>query len=68
MEVNAYEDETIDYEGGTVDTRKGCVELVASTDVNVNPANACADSDEDDDGGYDGGGGEINYFDDDLSE
>lgn len=64
--ANAYEDESIDYEEGTVD--KGCVELVPSAEINVNPANAGAGSDDDDDENDDDDDGEVNYFDDELSE
>lgn len=65
--ANTFEDETIDYEDGTVE--KGCVELVSSADVNVNPTNAGVGSDDDDDDDNDEDeDGEVNYFDDDLSE
>lgn len=74
-EVNAGEDKTIDYEEGSVETRKGCVELVGAAELNGNAANSCGDSDEDENGhghghghGHKNDGGEINYFDDDLSE
>ena len=74
-EVNAGEDKTIGYKEGSVETRKGCVELVGAAEVNGNAANSCGDSDEDENvhgHGHGRGdnidGGEINYFDDDLSE
>ena len=72
MEANVYEDETIDYEDGNADTVKGCVELVTSADVNFNPANiagGCSEDDDDDDNdNNDDEHGEINYFDDEMSD
>ncbi|XP_062116420.1 uncharacterized protein LOC133830460 [Humulus lupulus] len=62
--ANVYEDETIDYEDGTVE--KGCVELVTLS--GVNPSNVDAVSDDDDENEDEDDDGEVNYFDDDLSE
>ncbi|KAL5538066.1 hypothetical protein UlMin_042276 [Ulmus minor] len=63
-QVNAYEDETIDYEDGSIELRKGCAELVTLAYANDNPSNVGAGFEEDEDEEE----GDINYFDDDMSD
>lgn len=53
----------VDYQDGTAEARKGCLELATMPDIkplDVNPANASAASDDDD--------ADIDFLDDDLSD
>lgn len=62
--VEAYENDMIDYEEGSIDNRKAIVEVVSlAADVNVSAAmnaGVASDDDDDDDG--------INFLDDDMSD
>ncbi|KAB1213746.1 hypothetical protein CJ030_MR5G021887 [Morella rubra] len=61
-QVDACENDLVDYRDGSADGRKGSVELVTLADVqslDSNPANAGVATDDDAD---------INFFDDDLSD
>lgn len=66
-QVDAYENEVMEYEDGNAEVRKGCMELVTLADVeplDVNPANnAGAATEEDDDDDND-----LNFLDDNLSD
>lgn len=61
-QVDTDDNDSVDYQDGTIEARKGSVEMVALADVQssvVNPANAGAAPDDDAD---------IDFFDDDLSD
>lgn len=62
-QVDAYENDMIDYEGGTsiADTRNGSVELLHFDDPDVDPVATDDDCENDDDNG------ELNYYDNDTS-
>lgn len=57
----------VDYEGvnGNAETRNGSVELVTLADADINPVNAGVATDDDDEDDEDG---DINFFDDDMSD
>ena len=60
--LDAYENDLIDYEDGTSEGRKGCLQLVGLTDVDtldVNPANGGASTDNDAD---------VKFYDNELSD
>jgi hypothetical protein len=55
----------VDYQDGTAEARKGCLELATMADIkplDVNPANSGAATDDDDDAA------DIDFLDDDLSD
>lgn len=66
-QVDAYENEVMEYEDGNAEVRKGCMELVTLADIeplDVNPANnAGAATEEDDEDDND-----LNFLDDNLSD
>ena len=54
----------VDYQDGTAEARKGCLELATMADIkplDVNPANSGAATDDDD-------AADIDFLDDDLSD
>lgn len=60
--VETYEYE-LDYDAGNAESRKGSLEMVTVADIveplDVNPAHTCGGSDDE---------GDMNFFDDDLSD
>ncbi|XP_008223502.1 PREDICTED: uncharacterized protein LOC103323294 isoform X1 [Prunus mume] len=66
-QVDEYENDMVDYEGvnGNAETRNGSVELLTLADADINPANAGVATDDDDEDDEDG---DINFFDDDMSD
>lgn len=68
-QVDAYENDMIDYEGGTAtaETRNGSVELVNYADPDVDPVDACIATDDDDRDNDEDDNGDLNYYDNDVS-
>ncbi|XP_059435153.1 uncharacterized protein LOC132168095 [Corylus avellana] len=63
-QLDAYENDLVDYQDGTAEARKGCLELANMADIkplDVNPANSGAATDDDD-------AADIDFLDDDLSD
>lgn len=60
--LDAYENDLIDYEDGSSEGQKGCLQMVRLTDVeplDVHPANGGASTDNDAD---------VKFYDDELSD
>lgn len=68
-QVDAYENDMIDYEGGTANAeiRNGPVELVTYADPDVDPVDACIATDDDDRDNDEDDNGDLNYYDNDVS-